>query len=75
MFHIGFVYTMPTETYPIWTMLSHHRRGAASPRYRNRAKITVFMSTEALSPFVCVHRSPARYDFRARAKAVIRMIV
>ena len=34
---------MPTETYPIWTMHSHHRCGAASPRYRNRAKITVFM--------------------------------
>ena len=50
MFHIGFVYTMPTETYPIWTIHSHHRRGAASPRYRNRAKITVFMCQQKPFP-------------------------
>ena len=55
MFHIGFVYTMPTETYPIWTMHSHHRRSAASPRYRNRAKITVFMCQQ--KPF------PVRFSF------------
>ena len=41
---------MPTETYPIWTMHSHHRRGAASPRYRNRAKITVFMCQQKPCP-------------------------
>ena len=46
---------MPTETYPIWTMHSHHRRGAASPRYRNRAKITVFMCQQ--KPF------PVRFSF------------
>ena len=59
MFHIGFVYTMPTETYPIWTMLSHHRRGAASPRYRNRAKITVFMCQQKPFPvrFSCPRKS------------------
>ena len=50
MFYIGFVYTMPTETYPLWTMHSHHRRGAASPRYRNRAKITVFMCQQKPCP-------------------------
>ena len=46
---------MPTETYPIWTMHSHHRRGAASPRYRNRAKITVRMCAQ--KPF------PVRFSF------------
>ena len=46
---------MPTETYPIWTMHSHHRRGAASHRYRNRAKITAFMSQQ--KPF------PVRFSF------------
>ena len=55
MFHIGFVYTMPTETYPIWTIHSHHRRGAASPRYRNRAKITVVMCQQ--KPY------PVRFSF------------
>ena len=55
MFHIGFVYTMPTETYPISTMHSHHPRGAASPRYRNRAKITVVMCQQ--KPF------PIRFSF------------
>ena len=55
MFHTGFVYTMPTETYPIWTMHSHHRRNAASLRYRNRAKITVRM---------CAQKScPVRFSF------------
>ena len=64
MFHIGFVYTMPTETYPIWTMLSHHRRGAASPRYRNRAKITVFMCQQKPCPvrFSCPRKSCDPYD-------------
>ena len=66
MFHIGFVYTMPTETYPIWTMLSHHRRGAASPRYRikNRAKITVFMCQQKPFPvrFSCLRKSCDPYD-------------
>ena len=46
---------MPTETYPMLTMHSHHRRGAASPRYRNRAKITVFMCQQ--EPF------PVRFSF------------
>ena len=64
MFHIGFVYTMPTETYPIWTMHSHHRRGAASPRYRNRAKITVFMCQQKPCPvrFSCPRKSCDPYD-------------
>ena len=64
MFHIGFVYTMPTETYPIWTMHSHHRRGAASPRYRNRAKITVFMCQQKPFPvrFSCPRKSCDPYD-------------
>ena len=45
---------MPTETYPIWTIHSHHQRGAASLRYRNRAKITLFVSTEAISGTIFV---------------------
>ena len=55
---------MPTETYPIWTMLSHHRRGAASPRYRNRAKITVFMCQQKPFPvrFSCPRKSCDPYD-------------
>ena len=64
MFHIGFVYTMPTETYPMLTMHSHHRRGAASPRYRNRAKITVFMCQQKPCPvrFSCPRKSCDPYD-------------
>ena len=64
MFHIGFVYTMPTETYPIWTIHSHHQRGAASPRYRNRAKITVFMCQQKPFParFSCPRKSCDPYD-------------
>ena len=64
MFHIGFVYTMPTETYPIWTMHSHHRRGAASPRYRNRAKITVRMCAQKPCPvrFSCPRKICDPYD-------------
>ena len=55
---------MPTETYPIWTMHSHHRRGAASPRYRNRAKITVFMCQQKPFPvrFSCPRKSCDPYD-------------
>ena len=55
---------MPTETYPIWTMLSHHRRGAASPRYRNRAKITVLMFEQKPCPvrFSCPRKSCDPYD-------------
>ena len=55
---------MPTETYPIWTMHSHHRRGAASPRYRNRAKITVFMCQQRPFPvrFSCLRKSCDPYD-------------
>ena len=64
MFHIRFVYTMPTETYPIWTMHSHHQRGAASPRYRNRAKLTVFMCQKKPFPvrFSCPRKSCDPYD-------------
>ena len=55
---------MPTETYPIWTMHSHHRRGAASPRYRNRAKITVLMCQQKPCPvrFSCPRKSCDPYD-------------
>ena len=55
---------MPTETYPIWTIHSHHRRGAASPRYRNRAKITVFMCQQKPCPvrFSCPRKSCDPYD-------------
>ena len=55
---------MPTETYPIWTMHSHHRRGAASPRYRNRAKITVRMCAQKPCPvrFSCPRKSCDPYD-------------
>ena len=55
---------MPTETYPIWTIHSHHRRGAASPRYRNRAKITVFMCQQKPFPvrFSCPRKSYDPYD-------------
>ena len=35
-------------------------RGAASLRYRNRAKI---MITVTVLPFLCVSRSPIRYGF------------
>ena len=61
---MGFVYTMPTETYPIWTMLSRRRRGAASPRYRNRATITVFMCQQKPFPvrFSCPRKSCDPYD-------------
>ena len=40
-------------------MLSHHQRGAASPRYRNRAKITVFMCQQKPFPvrFSCPRKS------------------
>ena len=55
---------MPIETYPIWTMLSDHRRGAASPRYRNRAKITVLMCQQKPYPvrFSCPRKSCDPYD-------------
>ena len=55
---------MPTETYPIWTMHSHHRCGAASPRYRNRAKITVRMCAQKPCPvrFSCQRESCDPYD-------------
>ena len=55
---------MPTETYSIWTMLSHHRRGAASPRYRNRAKITALMCQQKPFPvrFSCLRKSCDPYD-------------
>ena len=64
MFHTDFVYTMPTETYPIWTMHSHHPRGAASPRYRNRAKIIVLMCQQKPFPvrFSCPRKSCDPYD-------------
>ena len=57
---------MPTETYSITgrcTLIT----GAAQLR----------PDTEMApkSPLLCVNRGPIRYDFRARAKAVIRMIV
>ena len=57
---------MPTETYPIWTI---HTLITGAAQLRPDTEIA------PKSPFVGVHRSPARYDFRARAKAVIRMIV
>ena len=55
---------MPTETYPIWTMHSHHQRGAASPRYRNRAKITVVMCQQKPFPvrFSCRSKTCDPYD-------------
>ena len=56
---------MPTETYSITgcTLIT----GAAQLR----------PDTEMApkSPLLCVNRGPIRYDFRARAKAVIRKIV
>ena len=61
MFPVGFVYTMPTETYPIWTMHSQHRCGAASLRYRNQAAI---MSEQKPCPvrFSCPRKSCDPYD-------------
>ena len=48
---------------PIQYVTLHFRdqRGASSLPYRNRA---------ALSPFLCVSRSPIRYDFRAGTKSI-----
>ena len=61
MFPVGFVYTMHTETYPIWTMHSQHRCGAASLRYRNQAAI---MSEQKPCPvrFSCPRKSCDPYD-------------
>ena len=42
-------------------------RGAASLRYRNRAKI---MITVTVLPFLCVSRSPIRYGFCAGVNAI-----
>ena len=52
---------MPTETYPIWTMHSQHRCGAASLRYRNQAAI---MSEQKPCPvrFSCPRKSCDPYD-------------
>ena len=43
------------------TLYFRDQRGASSLPYRNRA---------ALSPFLCVSRSPIRYDFRAGTKSI-----
>ena len=45
-------------------MHSHHPRGAASARYRNRAKITVFMCQQKPFPvrFSCPRKSCDPYD-------------
>ena len=45
------------ETRAMWL---RDPRGAASLRYRNRAKI---MITVTVLPFLCVSRSPIRYGF------------
>ena len=52
---------MPTETYPIWTMHSQQRCGAASLRYRNQAAI---MSEQKPCPvrFSCPRKSCDPYD-------------
>ena len=42
-------------------------RGAASLRYRNRAKI---MITVTILPFLCVSRSPIRFGFCAGINAI-----
>ena len=43
-------------------------RGAASLRYRNRAKIMITVTV--LPFFICVSRSPIRYGFCAGVNAV-----
>ena len=55
-----------TNTYNYVTLHFRDQRGAASLRYRNRAKITVLM---------CEQKPCIRSDFRAGAKATIRCSV
>ena len=52
---------MPKKTYPIWTMHSQHRCGAASLRYRNQAAI---MSEQKPCPvcFSCPRKSCDPHD-------------